>query len=172
MTSTTASASVYRAPMRSPSADDGSAVDWAIAAGVVGLDGALGARVDDFDEMLAVANHELDERTTRRILRFAQTPTGSLVWTYDSSGGLHLGRLHGDWRYDPGDVARRLGLPHQRACDWANGPVPYALVPVSVIEAFARGGRNWQRIRAAGASEASVRLWSHLNGLSTPNSSG
>lgn len=163
MTPDPALVSAYRAPMRSPEADDGSAAEWAVAAGIVGLNGAIRASVDDLDEVLAAVDRDIDERTARRIQRFAQTPTGSLVWTRDTHGGFHLGRLCGDWRYDPSGVARRLGLPHQRACDWAADPVPEALVPLTVIDAFARGGRNWQRIRAAGAGEASSRLWSHMN---------
>lgn len=163
MTPTPAFTSVYRAPMRSLQADDASAAEWAIAAGVVGLDGALRVSVSDLAEALAAVDHEHDTRTARRIRRFAQAPAGSLVWTRDTCGSFHLGRVSGDWRYDPSETARRMGLPHQRACIWAAGPVPDALVPGSVIDAFARGGRNWQCIRAAEAGGASLRLWSQMH---------
>lgn len=149
--------------MRSLTVDDGSAAEWAISAGVVGLAGATSGETDDTDEVLAAVAEEHGERTARRIRRFAETPDGSFIWTRDSAGKYHLGRLAGEWRYDPSDVAHRLGLPHQRPCDWTDGPVPGALVPIAVIEAFARGGRNWQRIRAVGVAEATARAWSLMH---------
>lgn len=160
MTAILTSTGAYRAPMRRPDTDDASAAEWAINAGVVGVDGAIRGHPEDLDEVLAAAAHEHGERTARRIQRFARTPAGSFVWTRDRRGGFHLGRLSGGWRYDPGALARELGLSHQRSCDWADGALPGALVPVAVMEAFGRGGRNWQQIRAAGAAEASARAWS------------
>ena len=151
----------YRAPMRTLQVDDGTAAEWAIAAGVVGLDGAVRSPADDLQDVLAMVDLELDERTARRIRRFTLAPAGSLVWTRDRSGGLHLGRLGGGQRYARDTVARRMGLPHQRDCDWAAGPVPVELVPAAVVETFARGGRNWQQIRADGG--ASARLWERLD---------
>lgn len=148
--------------MRTPKVDDGSAAEWAIAAGVVGLDGAVRSPADTIHDLMAMVDLEVDERTARRIRRFAMTPAGSFVWTRDRSGGLHLGRLGGGQRYARDDVAARLGLPHQRDCEWAAGPVPVALVPSAVIETFGRGGRNWQEIRADGG--ASGRLWERLDG--------
>lgn len=154
----------YRAPMRSPGVDDGSAAEWAIVRAIVGLDGAIGVSVDDLDQAVAAVAHEIDARTALRIRRFALTPAGSFVWTRDTRDGFHLGRLRGEWRYDDDRHARELGLAHQRACDWATGAVPDAIVPRTVVASFARGGRNWQRIRAAGTDEASSRLWAHLLG--------
>lgn len=156
-------ADAYRAPMRSPSVDDGSAAEWAISAGVVGLAGEVRLNAHDLDEVIAAVAEEHGEHTARRVRRFAETPRGSFVWARDAAGAYYLGRLAGDWRYDPSEIAHRLGLPHQRPCDWAEDPVPGALVPVAVIEAFARGGRNWQRIRAAGVAEATARTWSLLH---------
>lgn len=162
MTSDAAITSAYRAPMRTLTVDDGSAAEWAVAAGVVGLDGAIQARVDSLDEVLAAVDLELDERTARRIRRFTLTPAGSLVWTRDRRSGLHIGRLGSGQRYARDEVALRLGLPHQRDCEWAAGPVPVELVPAAVIQTFQRGGRNWQEIRADGG--ASRRLWEQLDG--------
>lgn len=160
MSPSTATISAYRAPMRTLRVDDGTAAEWAIAAGVVGLDGAIQAQVDSLDEVLAAVDLELDERTARRIRRFTLTPAGSLVWTQDRSGRLHLGRLGNGQRYARDADALRLGLPHERDCEWAAGPVPVELVPAAVSEAFARGGRNWQQIRADDG--ASARLWERL----------
>lgn len=148
--------------MRTPRVDDGSAAEWAIAAGVVGLDGAVRCPADHIHDLLTLVDLELDERTARRIRRFTLAPAGSLVWTRDRSGGLHLGRLGDGQRYAQDAVARQMGLPHQRDCDWAAGPVPVELVPAAVIETFARGGRNWQQIRADGG--ASALLWVQLDG--------
>lgn len=160
MSPSTATTSAYRAPMRTLRADDGTAAEWAIAAGVVGLDGAIQAQVDSLDDVLAAVDLELDERTARRIRRFTVTPAGSLVWTRDRRGGLHLGRLGDGQRYARDDVALRLGLPHQRDCEWAAGPVPVELVPAAVVETFNRGGRNWQENRSDGG--ASQILWDRL----------
>lgn len=148
--------------MRIPRVDDGSAAEWAIAAGVVGLDGAVRSTADHIDDTLAMVDLELDERTARRIRRFLLAPSGSLVWTQDRSGGLHLGRLGSGQRYSRDSAMLRLGLLHQRDCEWAAGPVPVALVPSPVIETFERGGRNWQQIRADGG--ASAHLWERLEG--------
>ena len=162
MSPSTATTSAYRAPMRTLRVDDGTAAEWAISAGVVGLDGAIQAQVDNLDEVLAAVDLELDERTARRIRRFTLTPAGSLIWTRDRRGGLHLGRLGGGQRYARDADALRLGLPHRRDCEWGAGPVPVDLVPAAVRETFARGGRNWQQIRADDG--ASARLWEHLEG--------
>jgi hypothetical protein len=162
MTPSSVILSAYRAPMRTLKVDDGTAAEWAIAAGVVGLDGAVRTEPESLDDALAAVDLQLDERTARRIRRFTLAPAGSLVWTRDRSGGLHLGRLGDGQRYVRDAVARQMGLPHQRDCDWAAGPVPVELVPAAVIETFARGGRNWQQIRADGG--ASARLWEQLDG--------
>ena len=162
MTPSSVILSAYRAPMRTLSVDDGTAAEWAIATGVVGLDGAVPTKAECLDEVLTAVDLELDERTARRIRRFTLAPAGSLVWTRDRSGGLHLGRLGRGQRYAHDADAHQLGLPHQRDCDWAAGPVPAGLVPAAVIETFARGGRNWQQIRADGG--ASALLWEQLDG--------
>lgn len=147
--------------MRTLQVDNGTAAEWAVSTGVVGLDGAVRSPVGDLQDVLATVDLELDERTARRIRRFTLAPAGSLVWTRDRSGGLHLGRLGGGQRYAHDADAQQLGLPHQRDCDWAAGPVPVGLVPAAVIETFARGGRNWQQIRADGG--ASALLWEQLD---------
>lgn len=153
---------VYRAPMRTRRVDDGAAAEWAIAAGMVGLAGELGTDVDDavgLDEALMM----LEERAARRLLRFAQTPSGSYVWTRDQTGGYRLGRIAGSWRHDSSAEAARWGLQHQRPCLWQAAPVPDALVPVAVLQTFARGGRNWQRIRAESALPDTVFCWSRAS---------
>lgn len=161
MTPGSATTPAYRAPMRTLRVDDGTAAEWAIATGVVGLDGAVRTEAETLDQVLAAVDLQLDERTARRIRRFTLAPAGSPVWTRDRSGGLHLGRLGGGQRYAHEADVQQLGLPHQRACDWAAGPVPAGLVPAAVIETFARGGRNWQEIRADGG--ASALLWEQLD---------
>lgn len=142
----------FRAPMRSRDdrVADGVAVARALRIGVCGVGGRLLHAPSTLARAIAGVEQEHDERTARRLARFAQAPAGSHVWTRDAEGWFWHGTLVGPWRYDDEPEALAADLVHVRPCDWDDDPVPAPDVPPEVLHTFARGGRNWQRIHAAG----------------------
>lgn len=151
----------YRAPMRSR--DDavaaGIAVERALAVGVCGMGGRLDRTPSSLAAALAAVDARHGERAARRLERFAALPAGTLVWTRDVDGLFWLGTLIGPWRYDDDPAAVAADLVHVRDCTWSSRPVAPSDVPPGVTATFARGGRNGQRIRTAGAGEQSAALW-------------
>lgn len=139
---------VYRAPMRSrvDDIDAGAAVDWALAAGYVGV-GVKGQP------------HE-ERRTQARLRRFAEAADGSYVWTRDGDGLLFLGQIAGPLVRDRAGEA--LDLVHVRPCRWHREPVDPVIVPAAVSHSFDRGGRNFQRINAPGVLAETSDVWERL----------
>lgn len=144
---------VYRAPMRSrrPGVPDGAGVERALAAGVCGL--------GELPPSSTVGTVADGERAARRLERFAAVPDGAFVWTRDVDGAYLLGRLDGPYRSDASAAARAADLVHVRPCRWLSAPVDVASVPAAVVATFARGGRNFQRIRAASAGPETAAVW-------------
>ncbi|WP_084039533.1 GAF domain-containing protein [Demequina sp. NBRC 110053] len=158
----TTPAQAFRAPMRSRRddiADDGAAVERALAQDLCGMGGVLTDVPRTLDDAIDATAREHDDRAARRLERFALAPDGALVWTRDADGELWLGALDGPWRYDSADSALAVDLVHVRPCRWLGEPVPPAAVPAPVHVAFARGGLNWQGIRPGRAGELSAQLW-------------
>ncbi len=145
---------VYRAPMRSRDdrVPDGVAVERARTLGVVGMGRRLGSG--------NTGGGAAELRLERRIERFAAASDGAAVWTRDADGLWWLGRLAGARFDDRSADARRVDLVHVRPCAWLPDPIDDAEVPVAVRRAFARGGRNWQRINAPDVAAATDRIWS------------
>lgn len=141
---------VYRAPMLSR--DDAvapfEAVERALEHGWCGMGGRLGPSPDSLDEAVSLARRQHDDRLARRIGRFAAVPDGALVWTRDADGLYWRGVLDGPYRYDASSAAVEVDLVHVRPCQWEGSPAAESTVPDAVQATFARGGRNWQRIRA------------------------
>jgi hypothetical protein len=152
---------VFRAPMRSREQDvpEGAAVERALDQSSCGLGGAFDRVPRGLSDALQLAADQHDERLARRIGRFADARDGSLVWTRDADGLFWLGRLEGPWRYDSSPEALAADLVHVRPCRWLPAPIPEHIAPAAVRATFARGGRNWQRIHAAGAYECSAQVW-------------
>lgn len=138
---------VYRAPMRSrrDDVDPALAVDRALRLGLVGVGGRLAVTPGSLAEALAATSEEHGERVAARLQRFAEVVDGAQVWTRDPDGLLHVGTITGPWHYDGSAAAWSADLVHVRDCAW--GP-PEGEVPAAVLETFARGGRNFQRVRA------------------------
>lgn len=153
--------SVYRAPMRSRDdrVPEGPAVERALALGLCGVGGRLDATPATLAEALVRVDATHGERMARRLERFAAVADGAFVWTRDRDGLLWLGRLDGPWRYDARPLADVVDLVHVRPCRWLRRPVAPQEVPAAVRTSFARGGRNWQRIRDPQASGDSAALW-------------
>jgi len=127
---------VYRAPMRSRTADapPGSGADYGVTHGVVGIGDTAEARID----------------------RFAAVPDGAFVWTRDSDGTYWVGRIAGPVRTAARDAA---GLSHVRPADWLDRPFGELDVPADVAATFARGGRNFQRTHGEAVERRTAELW-------------
>ncbi|WP_101846880.1 GAF domain-containing protein [Zhihengliuella sp. ISTPL4] len=157
---------VYRVPMRSH--DDavprGLAVERALTVGVCGMGGRLDRAPRSLAAALAAVDARYGERAAGRLERFAAVPEGAFVWTRDEDGLFWLGCLVGPWRYDDDPAAAEADLVHVRDCRWRGRPVDASAVPPGVTATFARGGRNGQRIHAAGTGNLSALLWQRLRG--------
>ena len=142
---------VYRAPLRSrrDDVDHALAVERALSHGVCGLGGRLDRAPRTLLEALAAADAAYGERAARRLERFAAVPDGAQVWTRTPGGPFHRGWLTGPWSYDGSGTAAALDLVHVRPCDWDPEPWDEHRLPAAVAHTFRRGGRNFQRIRAA-----------------------
>lgn len=134
---------IYRAPMRARDRDapPGEGAELCVEHGVV----AIGAADD--------------ERSTRRLQRFADVPDGAFVWSRMRDGSYRLGRLAGPLREECSDAAEAVGLPHVRPADWLDRRFGDEEVPPAVAATFARGGRNFQRIHDAAAERLTASLW-------------
>lgn len=152
---------VYRAPMRSrdDAVPNGAGTERALALGICGIGGRLRPAPDSLEDALVKADAQAGIRLAWRIERFAKAPIGSFVWTRDVDGLTYLGRLVGPWAYDADDDADAVDLVHVRSCDWLAEPIPDETVPPDVQASFGRGGRNWQRIRAASVSAPTRAIW-------------
>ena len=137
----------YRAPLRSrlDDVDPALALDRALRLGLCGVGGRLEGRPGSLDAAVVAVAAAHGERVGERLRRFAEVETGATVWTRDLDGLFHVGVLTGPWRWDGDRAAWDADLQHVRDCDW--GPPP-DVVPDAVLVTFARGGRNFQRIRA------------------------
>jgi hypothetical protein len=105
-----------------------------------------------------------DERSARRLRRFATLPEGVYVWTRDRDGGYHLGRITGPVRDDDSANARAVGMRHVRPTDWLERDFSEAEVPAAVAKTFARGGRNFQRTHDSEAERRTGELWNAERG--------
>jgi hypothetical protein len=151
----------YRAPLRSRRGDlpDDAAVDRALSHGLCGFGGRLDPPPCDLAEALDATASRYDERTARRLRRFAEVPDGAFVWTREPDGLFHLGRLTGSWRYDSEPAAVAVDLVHVRDCQWRPEPFPVTAVPGGTAYTFSRGGRNFQRINDAATETQTAELW-------------
>ncbi|MCT7658414.1 GAF domain-containing protein [Mycobacterium deserti] len=135
--------SVYRAPMRSRSADFDAqqAIDRALACGLVGFGEANAA----------------GDRLERRIARFADIDERAFVWTRDSDNLYWLGRIAGPYFYDADGAS--VDLVHVRACRWLAEPLSEAQVPAAVVATFGRGGLNFQQTHSDTVADETERIW-------------
>lgn len=132
---------------RDDAVDHAAAVSWALAHGVVAVGGRLGETPRSLSEAVTAVEREHGSRVADRLERFAVVPHGSTMWTRHPDGDLWVGAVAGAWSFDASPEATSFDLQHTRACEWSEEPVPMDRVPDAVLETFARGGRNVQRIR-------------------------
>jgi hypothetical protein len=100
-----------------------------------------------------------DERSARRLHRFATVQEGAFVWTRDRAGGYHLGRISGPVRQDDSAEARRVGIRHVRPTRWLERAFAEADVPPTVARTFARGGLNFQRMHDTAGARRTGAIW-------------
>ena len=143
----------YRAPMRSrlDAVAPGAGTGRGLARGLCGIGGRLDRSPLDLAEAVEATAQTYGERSAARLRRFADVPDGAAVWTRDPDGRYFRGTLGGPWHYDGSSAAYEADLVHVRPCRWAEVEPP--AVPEQVLEAFARGGRNFQRIRTLDATQ-------------------
>jgi hypothetical protein len=148
---------VFRAPMRARDRDlpPGVGAAYGLAHGLVGIGDALAVVPSSLEEAVLAAGG----KAGRMLERFASLEEGTFVWTRDADGWFHLGRICGPWRYDDSAGAREVGIHHVRPAGWLDAPVAPDAVPAAVADAFARGGRNLQRISGAAVERLTLALW-------------
>lgn len=152
---------VFRAPMRPRSIDSGvfEGARLGTERGVVGIGEPLETIPDTLDEALALLAKSHGDKAARMLARLAALPEGCLVWTRTSDDAFRLGRIIGPWWYDASEAAERSGIHQVRATDWIPGDFNSTEVPEAVVNAFNRGGKNFQRIRSRDTEQISGRLW-------------
>ena len=133
---------VYRAPMRARDRDlpPGAGAEFGLANGLVGIGDQLPGTPPTLQEAVLAAHEVHGAKAARMLAGFAAVPDGSLVWTRDAQDAYRLGRIDGPWRY----VEHETGIVHVRPTYWLPEPQD---PPPAVVATFARGGRNFQRIR-------------------------
>ena len=131
----------------------GAGAAFALAAGVVGIYGALDAVPVSLDAAVEAVARVHGEKAGRMVRGLAKVPVGSLVWTR-TDDAYFVGRVDGPWRYDDSPAAREVGIHHVRPTTWLDRPFGEHEVPTAVAATFARGGRNFQRIH----DDAAARL--------------
>ena len=130
-----------------------------VESGLVGIGDALATTPASLADAIAGAEREHGAKAARMLRRFADLPDGTPVWSRTGEGRYALGRIEGPWRYDDSAAARAVGIHHVRDAHWLPAPFGPDETPVAVVEAFARGGRNLQRIHSDLAERRSAALW-------------
>jgi hypothetical protein len=139
---------VIRAPMRARTVDapPGAGADHGLQRGLVAIGEPLAQVPATPAEAVAATVTEHGEKAGRMLERFDALPDGTVVWTQDSAGVLHRGRIAGPWTYDASAEALLLGLVHARPAVWEDEAFGPDAAPAAVAATFARGGRNLQAI--------------------------
>jgi hypothetical protein len=142
----------------------GVGAEHGLAEGLVGIGDALATVPPSLEAAVAAAVAEHGAKAGRMLRRFADLADGAFVWTRAGDGAFFLGRVAGSWRYDDSPAARAVGIHHVRPTRWRPEPFGQDVVPVAVLETFARGGRNLQRIHGAGVEQRTAELWAASEG--------
>lgn len=119
----------------------------AVARGVVGMGEPLARLPGSISEALLATAAEHGDKASRMLLRFAELDSPAFFWTMTGPETWRLGELDGPWRYDQSDAARQTGIRNVRPAVWLEREFGAAGTPAGVLQAFARGGLNMQRIR-------------------------
>jgi len=157
---------VYRAPIRARSVEAGTfeGARRCVERALVGTGEPLMTNPADLEAAILAASEQHGAKAGRMLSRFAGIPEGALVWTRTGEDEYRLGRVAGPWRYDDSDEALATGICQVRPADWLEDPFEFLVVPAAVTQTFARGGRNFQRIRDEECDRLTRDLWRATDG--------
>lgn len=130
-----------------------------VSTGLVGIGDALDPPPGNLDEAIVAAGTAHGDKAGRMLVRFAELAEGVFVWTRTGEDEFRLGRIAGPWRYERSGCVRIAGIHHVRPAIWLPDPLPVAATPAAVVETFARGGRNLQRINDPEVEPDTESLW-------------
>ena len=152
---------VFRAPMRARDRDlpQFEGARFGVGHGLVGIGDALTEVPPTLTDAVAAAGTTHGEKAGRMLARFAELPDGVFVWTQTGDRTFRLGRVSGPWRYEESAAAREAGIHHVRPAEWLGAEIPLERTPLAVIDTFARGGLNFQRINDTGAESETAKLF-------------
>src|SRR5690349_2604130 len=114
---------VFRMPMRARDRDAGQfeGARCAVENSMAGIGDRLDPAPVELDDAIAGAIRLHGEKAGRMLLRFAELPDGSLIWTQTGDDEFRLGRLSGPWRYESAGCFETSGIHHMRPADWMPG---------------------------------------------------
>jgi hypothetical protein len=144
---------------RDRDAPPGAGAEHGVRRGLVGIGDALPDPPRTVAAAVAAAVTAHGSRAGRLVRRFAEVDDGAFIWTRDARGAFRLGRIAGSWRYDDSPGARETGVHHVRPALWLAELFDEQDVPAGVVATFARGGRNFQRIRDQDVERGTAALW-------------
>lgn len=152
---------MFRAPMRARSLelDRFEGARDGIERGLVGIGEPLRELPETLEQAVEATAREHNEKSGRMLRRFAELPSGTLVWTQTASTTFRLGKITGPWRYDCSRAARRTGIRNVRPAAWVETVFDEHTAPAAVVFTFGRGGRNLQAVSDPDAVKFSNRLW-------------
>lgn len=81
-----------------------------------------------------------------------------LVWTRDGAGNYWLGKIRGQWHFDPSEEATYWDLNNVRDCDWLTEPLRDFQVPGGVVRSFVGTGASFRRIKGDAACRMSCLI--------------
>jgi hypothetical protein len=125
----------------------------------VGIGEALEDSPRSLAEAILALTQTHGEKAGRMLARFADLPDGAFVWTCLRDGAYRLGRIAGGWRYGDSPAARKVGIHHVRPTVWSPRRFGDGTVPDAVARAFARAGRNLQRINDPAVQRETLDIW-------------
>lgn len=118
-----------------------------VSNGVVGIGEPVSRKPESLSEAILLSSDEHGEKAGRMLVRFAELPPDTMVWTQTGPEEFRLGRIRGDWFHDDSLSARATGIANARPAEWLDRIFGPGDTPLAVIDSFGRGGRNFQRIR-------------------------
>ena len=156
---------IYRLPLRSQKeggVPHDQQVEHCLRNGISAV--GWGVEGGGLEEVLTQIEETYDRRGRQTVERFANAPTGSLIWTLHTDGTYRVGELAGPWRYDASAEAERLDCHQVRDTRWAPKRLLSSEIPGAVVRSFSQRGSSFSRIHDEAAQRYSHRLYDSLLG--------